>query len=449
MLVNAAAEKAGRARQNSRRPVEAALRSCRKGLIGIGVFSCIMNVLLLTSPFLLQIYDRVLTSRSVATLVALALIAVVLYMFYGLFEWIRSRLLVRLGQAFDDDLAEIAFDTTALQRSNGPSSAGDLRTVQQFVSSPALATLFDVPWFPIYLGVIFLLHPILGLLALLGAVILVVLAIANQAISHRRNLQASEYGSTEDLLMRASRQQVEPLKAMGMLDNVQRLWRDAHDKRVTVQTSAADWQSVFSSSSKTLRLVLQSAVLGVGAYLVIDNQLSPGALIAASIIFARALAPIDQSIAQWRVITGAQQAYERLKETLADIPVEPEMNVLALPNRTLTVADLSLAAPDGETILMEGVTFALQAGDGLGIIGPSGGGKSTLIRGMLGVIPPVSGEVRFDGATLDQWSKEQQSQFIGYLPQDIDFFPGTIAQNISRFDPTRTRSRFAARRNWQ
>ena len=267
-------------------------------------------------------------------------------MFYGLFERIRSRLLVRLGQAFDDDLAEIAFDTTALQRSAGPSSAGDLRTVQQFVSSPALATLLDVPCFPIYLGVIFLLHPILGLLTLLGAVILIVLAIANQAVSHRRNLQDSEYGTTEDLLMRASRQQVEPLKAMGMLDNVQRLWRDAHDKRVTVQTSAADCQSVFSSSSKTLRLVLQSAVLGIGAYLVIDNQLSPGALIAASIIFARALAPIDQSMAQWRVITGAQQAYGRLKETLADIPVEPEINVLALPNRTLTVADLSLAAPD-------------------------------------------------------------------------------------------------------
>ncbi len=412
--MKASAEQAGRARNETRRPVEAALRSCRKGLIGIGIFSCIMNVLLLTGPFfMLQIYDRVLTSRSVATLAALALIAVVLYLFYGMFEWIRSRLLVRLGQAFDDDLADITFDTTATQRAAGPSSAGDLRTVQQFVSSPALATLFDVPWFPIYLAVIFLLHPILGLLALLGAVILIVLATANQAVSHRRNLQASEYGTTEDLLMRASRQQVEPLKAMGMLGNVQRLWRDAHDKRVTVQTSAADWQSVFSSSSKTLRLVLQSAVLGVGAYLVIANQLSPGALIAASIIFARALAPIDQSIAQWRVITGAQQAYKRLKETLANIPAEPEMNVLALPKHTLTVTDLSLKAPDGETVLMEGATFSLRAGDGLGIIGPSGGGKSTLVRGLLGIVPATSGEVRFDGATLDQWSKEQQSQFVG------------------------------------
>ena len=198
-----------------------------------------------------------------------------------------------------------------------------------------------------------------------------------------------------------------------MLGNVQRLWRDAHDKRVTVQTSAADWQSVFSSSSKTLRLVLQSAVLGVGAYLAIANQLSPGALIAASIIFARALAPIDQSIAQWRVITGAQQAYNRLKETLANIPAEPEMNVLAPPKHTLTVTDLSLKAPDGETVLMEGANFSLRAGDGLGIIGPSGGGKSTLVRGLLGIVPATSGEVRFDGATLDQWSKEQQSQFVG------------------------------------
>ena len=207
--MKASTEAAGGAAQSiiERRPVEAALRSCRQGLIGIGVFSCIMNVLLLTGPFfMLQIYDRVLTSRSVATLVALALLAVVLYLFYGLFEWIRSRLLARLGQAFDDDLAEIAFDNTATQRTGGPSAAGDLKAVQQFVSSPALATLFDVPWFPFYLAIIFLLHPILGLLGLFGAALLIGIAVVSQAIAHRRNLQAAEHASTEDLLMRASRQ---------------------------------------------------------------------------------------------------------------------------------------------------------------------------------------------------------------------------------------------------
>ncbi len=436
--MKASAEAASGAAQSivERRPVEAALRSCRQGLIGIGVFSCIMNVLLLTGPFfMLQIYDRVLTSRSVATLVALALLAVVLYLFYGVFEWIRSRLLTRLGQAFDDDLAEIAFDNTATQRTAGASAAGDLKAVQQFVSSPALATLFDVPWFPFYLAIIFLLHPILGLLGLFGAALLIGIAIVSQAISHRRNLQAAEHASTEDLLMRASRQQVEPLQAMGMLGNVQRLWRGAHDRRVVVQTSASDWQSMFSSAAKTLRLILQSAVLGLGAYLVIANELSPGALIAASIIFARALAPIDQSIAQWRVITNAHQAYNRLKETLSVTPGAPETSVLALPKETLTVNSLSVASPDGETMLMDETSFTLKAGDGLGIIGPSGGGKSTLIRGLLGLAPVLSGEVRLDGATLDQWSKKQQGQFIGYLPQDIDLFPGTIAQNIARFDP--------------
>ena len=176
-------------------------------------------------------------------------------------------------------------------------------------------------------------------------------------------------------------------------------------------------------------------MLGLGAYLVIANELSPGALIAASIIFARALAPIDQSIAQWRVITNAHQAYNRLKETLSVTPGAPETSVLALPKETLTVNSLSVASPDGETMLMDETSFTLKAGDGLGIIGPSGGGKSTLIRGLLGLAPVLSGEVRLDGATLDQWSKKQQGQFIGYLPQDIDLFPGTIAQNIARFDP--------------
>ena len=418
-------------------PVADAIARCRHGLIGVGFFSVLMNLLLLTGPFfMLQIYDRVLTSRSVPTLLALSLIAIGLYMFHGGFDWMRSRLLTRLAKSFDRSIADSVF-----RLGSGPNAgsaqapAQDLRQVQQFIAGPSLATLFDVPWFPIYLGVIFLLHPTLGLLGLGGAMVLVVIAVLNQLFSASKTARAGEYASREELLMRAGRQQYEPMAAMGMLENARLKWRDQHDGRIDAQTDAGDRQAIFSSTSKSLRLMLQSAILGVGAFLVIGNELSAGALIAASIIFARALAPLDQSIAQWRTIAAAATAYGRLRRGLVHAQLPEDGTALALPCRSLSISELFVAAPDRSAVLIEGAAFTLNAGDALGVIGPSGGGKSTLIKGVLGLWPTTRGEVRFDGATIDQWPARVRGQIIGYLPQDIELFPGTIAQNIARFDP--------------
>ncbi|MFY0615139.1 MAG: type I secretion system permease/ATPase [Hyphomicrobiaceae bacterium] len=415
-------------------PIAAALATCRSGMISVGFFSCLMNVLLLTGPFfMLQIYDRVLTSRSISTLLALALIAGALYLFYGGFDWIRSLLLARLSKAFDQEVSEAAFHKSTELAANGSTPAQDLRQVQQFIAGPSIGTLFDVPWFPAYLAVVFLLHPLLGILALIGAVLLVVIAIANQWAALSLNAQSSQHAAHEDTLLVAARRQVEPLQAMGMIANTHRLWNEAHHARLDAQTSGADRQSFFASSSKTLRLVLQSAILGFGAYLVIGNELSPGALIAASIIFARALAPLDQTIAQWRSISASRDAYSRLRASLAETVDLEEDLILDLPHKTLAVSELSVAVPDRSTVLMENASFTLQAGDALGIIGPSGGGKTSLIKGLLDLWPATEGEVRLDGATLDQWSSASRGEIIGYLPQDIELFPGTIAQNISRF----------------
>jgi ATP-binding cassette subfamily C protein len=412
------------------------LRRCRSGLVSVGFFSCLMNVLLLTGPFfMLQIYDRVLTSRSVSTLLALALIAGVLYFFYGAFDWTRARLLARLSKAFDRDVSLAAFHQSAMMRAGGPSPAQDLRQVQQFIAGPSLATLFDVPWFPLYLAVVFMLHPALGLLALAGAGLLLVIAIANQRAALSLNERSSQHAASEDQLLLAARRQIEPLTAMGMVANTRRLWDAAHGARLDAQTLGADRQGFFASSSKTLRLILQSAMLGFGAYLVIGNELSAGALIAASIIFARALAPLDQTIAQWRGISASRESYHRLKLSLGAMETAKEGLMLTLPRAGLSVSDMSVSEPDRGTVLLQNASFTLEAGDALAIIGPSGGGKTSLVKGLLGIWPLNGGEVRFDGATLDQWSTALRGQIIGYLPQDIELFPGTIAQNIARFAP--------------
>ncbi|MCB1526944.1 MAG: type I secretion system permease/ATPase [Hyphomicrobiaceae bacterium] len=417
--------------------VVSAISRCRRGFIAVGLFSALMNVLLLTGPlFMLQIYDRVLISRSMPTLIALAVLALALYLIFGGFDWIRSRLLARLARAFDRDLATPAFlQTVSVSPGDGAAAIQDLKQVQSFVGGPAIATLFDVPWFPFYVAVIFLLHPTLGVLAACGAAALVTIALLNEVFSRKPQRLVGVAAAEEDKLLLASRQQAELLAAMGMATNVEKQWRAHHDRRVRVQADAIDRQSIFATSSKTLRLILQSAILGYGAYLVIGNELSAGAMIGASIIFARALAPVDQSIAHWRTIAAARAAYRRLKKTLAGTADSAIETQLALPSSRLDVTDLYVAKPDRSGSLLEGAALRLQAGDGLGVVGKTGAGKSTLLRGLLGLLPVMRGEVRLDGATLDQWSAEDRGRIIGYLPQDIDLLPGTIGQNIARFCP--------------
>jgi len=424
-----------------------AIAQCRNGLIGIGIFSMVMNLLMLTGPFfMLQVYDRVLTSRSVPTLVALAVLAIALYIFYGVLEGLRSRLLARLSRAFDAELADHAYDLTVeghSDTSGGKSpvqTLSDLKQVQQFVGSPALATLFDTPWFPIYLAVIYVLHPVLGLLATIGALVLLIIAGLNEWTTKAGIRASNALGHNEDELVETSRRQSETLQAMGMTTAYRSIWRAVHDDRVKTANRTSDAMSVFTSTSKALRLMLQSAILGVGAYLVLQSELSPGALIAGSIIFGRALAPLDQTIGHWKSISGARSAFARLRSVFSSVAErEPAaMTELDLPRETLAVSELTVASPDKQRVLLDSATVRLSAGEALGIIGPSGGGKSTFVRGLLDLWPVVEGSVRFDGAELKQWAPERRGAFIGYLPQDIELMPGTVAQNIARFRPDAT-----------
>lgn len=411
-----------------------ALFGCRSGLVGVFIFSIVMNVLLLTGPFfMLQIYDRVLTSQSVETLLALSILATVLFLFYGVFDWVRMRLLNRISHNFDRDLAETAFRHAATAEPNGRPITSDLKEVQQFIGGPAIASLFDAPWFPVYLLIVYLMHPLLGYLGLAGAVALLSVALLSQILSSRSTGEIAKQRSDEERFLLAGRRQSETLRAMGMSDDTGRLWRDKHDAHLDGTARATDQQAVFTSFSRTTRLLLQSAILGFGAYLVLGNELSAGAMIAASIIFARALAPLDQSIAHWRVIAGARNAYFRLKEALGEPTSLAAPTKIALPKRRLSVHEVFVATPDQSQVLLEGVSFDLRSGDALGIIGPSGGGKTTLLRGILALWPKTRGEVRLDGATLNQWPADRRGDIVGYLSQDIELLPGTIAQNIARF----------------
>ena len=424
-------------RQNQ--SLQAVFAACRSGLVGVGVFSALMNILLLTGPFyMLQIYDRVLSSHSVPTLVALSVLVVGLLAIYGLFDFIRTRLMARLAAILDLKLAEPTFEASIAGPFKTPQlgdPARELRTVRQFIASPAAAGLFDIPWFPFYLAVVFLLHPWLGGLAILGGMVLIGLAILNAVFSRAPEEDANEASLQEERFLGASRLNAETVIAMGMMGNIKQQWSRLHERTLKTGQAGTDGNARFTSLSRALRLILQSAILGLGAYLVIGNELSPGALIAASIIFARALAPVDMAVAQWRGIVAAFQSWGRLEATVLSAPSRVAPLQLDLPSQHLHLEDFAVSAPHQPKMLAQNVSFSLKAGEGLGIIGASGSGKSSLLRGLVGVWPQPKGELRFDGATLDQWSDEDRGHFIGYLPQDVLLFDGSIAENIARFDP--------------
>ena len=420
-------------------PLGAALVACRKGLIGVFAFSALMNILLLTGPFyMLQIYDRVLTSHSMPTLMALTILVVGLLAILGLFDFFRSRIMARLAALLDLKISNATFKASVFSRLNGQATGDpslDLRTLRQFMGGPAATGIFDIPWFPFYIGVIFLLHPWLGFLSVFGAILLVALAARNAYLSRAPERAAAQAGLLEDRFTSVSRQNAETVAAMGMLGDLSRRWQVLHCDSIKAGMVSANSNGRYASWSRTVRMILQSAILGMGAYLVIGNELSAGSLIAASIIFARALAPVDMAIAQWRGIVAAQQSFRRLEALVVDDSHEHDIVSLDQPSKSFTVSALSVATPDMKSLLAQDVSFELTPGDGLGIIGASGSGKSSLLRGLVGVWPNVQGEIRIDGATPDQWSDADRGAFTGYLPQDVHLFDGTIAENISRFRP--------------
>jgi ATP-binding cassette, subfamily C, type I secretion system permease/ATPase len=425
-------------------PVRAAIRRCYLIVLGVGLFSGVINLLALTGSFyMLQVYDRVLPSHSVPTLVGLSVLMGGLYVANGFLDFFRLRVMSRVGIRFDDQLRDLVFSAVQLlplrvrQGSDGLQPVRDLDQIRHFMSGLGPAAFFDLPWVPIYLAVITVLHPVLGMFAAAGALALIVLTLITDVKSAQPLREAAKSASKRLAFGEAARRNAEVIRAMGLGPHLQMRWTEINDAHLTEQLKASDAVGGISTISKILRLVLQSGMLGLGAYFVVHNELSAGAIIAGSIILSRALAPIETSIAHWRGFVSARQSYRRLVELFQTLAREPEENLeLPEPKINVIVENVSIAPPSAARPVVHNVSFALAAGDGLGIIGPSGSGKSTLARALVGAWQPVAngGSVRLDGAALDQWTPERLGRHIGYLPQGIELFEGTVADNIARFD---------------
>jgi ATP-binding cassette subfamily C protein len=419
-----------------------ALRACRAAFIGVGVMSCMINLLYLTgSMFMLEIYDRVLPSRSVPTLVGLIVLAGGLYVAQGVLDLIRGRILGRIGTSLDEALNARVFDTVVRlplvtgARNEGLQPLRDLDNIRSFLGSMGPGAFFDLPWLPFYLAICFAFHWLIGVTALIGAIILVGLTLITEFLSRQPASEAMGLAARRNDLAATSRRNAEVLVAMGMSGRLTRRWSAANEKYLEGNQRASDVTGGLGAVAKVLRMTLQSVVLAVGAYLVIHQEATAGIIIAGSILSARALAPVDLAIAHWKGFVAARQSWHRLTRLLEQMPAKATPTLLQNPASRLSVEAVSIVPPGDQKIIVQDVTFALSAGNGLGVIGPSGSGKSSLVRALVGVWQPFRGKVRLDGAALDQWSSDVLGRHIGYLPQDVELFAGTVAQNICRFDP--------------
>jgi ATP-binding cassette subfamily C protein len=419
-----------------------ALRACRNAFIGVGIMSCMINLLYLTgSIFMLEIYDRVLPSRSVPTLVGLVILAGGLYIAQGVLDLIRGRILVRIGTSLDEALSGRVFETVvrlpliAGGRNEGLQPLRDLDNIRSFLSSMGPGAFFDLPWLPFYLAICFAFHVLIGLTALAGAIILVILTVLTEFMTRKPAREAMGLAARRNDLAAASRRNAEVLVAMGMSGRLTKRWSVANENYLTGNQRTSDVAGGLGATAKVMRMTLQSAVLGVGAYLVIHQEATAGVIIAGSILSARALAPVDLAIAHWKGFVAARQSWQRLNRLLGSLPAQGIPTRLQAPSKRLSVEAVSIVPPGEQKVIVQDVTFALEAGNGLGVIGPSGSGKSSLVRALVGVWQPARGKVRLDAAALDQWSSDVLGRHVGYLPQDVELFAGSVAQNICRFDP--------------
>jgi PrtD family type I secretion system ABC transporter len=419
-----------------------ALRACRSAFIGVGLMSCMINLLYLTgSVFMLEVYDRVLPSRSVPTLVGLVVIAGGLYMAQGVLDLLRGRILGRVGTSLDEAINARVFDTVVRlpllvgSRNEGLQPLRDLDNVRSFLGSQGPGAFFDLPWLPFYMAICFAFHWLLGVTALAGAVILVTLTLITEFMSRAPAKEAMSLATRRNDLAASSRRNAEVLVAMGMAGRLNKRWSEANENYLAGNQRSSDVSGGLGAVAKVLRMMLQSSVLAVGAYLVIHQEATGGIIIAGSILSARALAPVDLAIAHWKGFVAARQSWHRLNRLLQQVPPPASQTLLQAPSKKLSVEAVTIVPPGDQRVIVQDVTFSVEAGSGVGVIGPSGSGKSSLIRALVGVWMPARGKVRLDGAALDQWSSDVLGRFVGYLPQDVELFSGSVAQNICRFDP--------------
>lgn len=432
--------------------LSSALSSARRLFGAVGAFSFFINILMLVGPlYMLQVYDRVLSSRSYDTLIALTLLAVGLIGIGALLELVRTRILVRLGACFDRDLNENVFSSLFDHQLRGKTANSgqflrDVDSLRGFLTGPGLVAFFDSPWTPAFLVLIFFFHPLLGAVALVGAVSLFVLAVVSELMTRgplhnsvARSLRAHEFASS-------ALRNAEAIRAMGMVPQVRRRWLGLHSAGLALQNQATDRAGSLTAIAKFIRPCLQIAMLGVGAYLVIQESITAGVMIAGSIIMGRALAPVEAAINNWRQFISARGAHSRLQNLLEANPPLDEPLALPKPEGKLRLENATATPPQGGKPVLQGVSFELLPGQMLGVIGPSAAGKSTLARLLVGVWRPAAGHVRLDGADLSNWAPEELGRHIGYLPQDVELLAGTVAENIARLqEPDAERVVAAAR----
>ena len=426
-------------RSNGLAELKAARRKNRGLFWAVGIFSAFVNLLMLTGPlYMLQVYDRVLGSGSKETLLALSVLVAFLFAMMGLLDYARGRILARIGARFQSSLDRRVFSAVLRANARGRgtpetnSGLRDLETVQRLLTSPVLTAIFDIPWTPVFLGGIFLFHPWLGILAVSGGGLLILITLLNQWVTRAPVLDANVSTHHASLMAEQLRGESELVQSLGMQGAVFDRWNAARETALAASIHASDSTGRFSILTKTFRMFLQSAMLGLGAYLVLQNELTAGAMIAGSILMGRALAPVEQSIGQWSLVQAASKGWSNLATLLGEVPVEPTRTTLPRPKALLVAEQVTVVPPGQAQASLRMASFTLKPGQALGVIGTSGAGKSTLARAITGVWRVAGGKIRLDGATLDQYDPDVLGQHIGYLPQRVQLFDGTIAENIAR-----------------
>ncbi|MGV8864364.1 MAG: type I secretion system permease/ATPase [Pseudomonas sp.] len=420
--------------------LQAALKACKGSFISVGIFSLFVNALMLVPTFyMLQVYGRVVTSGSISTLVMLTIIMSVLVITMGSLEWVRSRIMVRVSTKLDVLLSRDVYKASfkrSLESGGMDASAqslNDLTGLRQFLTGNGLFAFFDAPWLPIYIAVMFMFHPWYGWVAIGSALVLLFLAYMNEKMTGKALGQANKENIAATLYTTKNLRNAEVIESMGMLNTLMHRWGMRQKNVLILQSQASDKGGIVSAISKTFRMLIQSLILGLGAYLAVNHEISPGLVIAGSVLLGRALAPIDLIIGSWKGFIAARSQYDRLNDTLDKLHAEPERMALPAPQGHVLVENLIVCPPGSKTPILRGISFGVPAGSVVGIIGPSASGKSTLARALMGVWAPQNGVVRLDGADISNWDKDQLGPYMGYLPQDIELFEGTISENISRF----------------
>jgi ATP-binding cassette subfamily C protein EexD len=417
-----------------------ALKACKSSFLSTGVFSLFINMLMITpSIYMLQVYDRAVGSGSFYTLAMLTLAATFLFLVLGGLEWVRSQVLIRVGAKIDILLNQRLYDAVFKQsllsggKINNAQALSDLMNVRQFVTGNGLFAFFDAPWLPIYLALLFFFHWSFGVMGIFAAIALIILAIINEKATHKDLAEANKKAIEESQYTGRNLRNAEIVESMGMLPHLRKRWLARHQDVIALQAEASYKGGLIAAVSKTFRLLLQSLALGLGAYLAMTQEITPGLMIAGSILLGRALAPIDMLIGTWKGFLSAQSAYERLNQLLVAIPAPAETMPLPKPRGHIRAETLFVAPPGGKTPILKGLNFEVEPGMQIGVVGPSAAGKSTLARALLGIWPGYSGAMRLDGADVHGWDRAELGPHIGYLPQDIELFDGTISENIARF----------------